>query len=119
MNDTALAGEPDADGAILALDLELVRGVAEPDRALAVAGHGAAAHLSGDLALALAMDVIDGGGARSQHPGAFAFRRLRMEALGKFLGDEAGREIAGLPARMRHQRRQKRNVVTDAVDNEG
>ena len=39
--------------------------------------------------------------------------------FGKLLGDEAGGKIAAAPARMIHQRRQERNVVTDAVDVEG
>jgi len=62
--------------------------------------------------------MIDGGGGRGQNLGALAVRDLRMEAFGKLLGDEAGRQLAGLPARMRHQGRQKRNVVADAVDDE-
>ena len=41
-----------------------------------------------------------------------------MEAVGKFLGDEAGRKAARLPARMRHQGREERDVVADAVDHE-
>ena len=54
----------------------------------------------------------DGG----QHLRALALGRDGVEAVGKFLGDEAGGQLAGAPARMRHQRRQERNVVADAVD---
>ena len=42
-----------------------------------------------------------------------------VEAVREFLGDEAGRKLAGAPARMRHQRREERDVVADAVDREG
>ena len=44
---------------------------------------------------------------------------IAMEAVGELLGDEAGRQLAGAPARMRHQRRQERNIVANAVDDEG
>ena len=43
----------------------------------------------------------------------------RMEAVGKLLGDEAGRQPSLAPARMLHQRRQEGDVVADAVDHEG
>ena len=48
----------------------------------------------------------------------FALGDQRMETVGKFLGDEAGRKPSFAPARMLHQRGQKRNVVADAVDDE-
>ena len=115
----ALIGKAHADGAVLALDLEAILFVAEPDRALAFARHGAAGHLAGDVALALAQDVIDGGRDRGQDFGALAVGRLRMKAFREFFGDEAGRQLARLPARMRHQRRQERNVVANAVDDKG
>ena len=56
---------------------------------------------------------------RGQHCARSPSGAMRMEAVGEFLGDEAGREFAGAPARMRHQRRQERNIVADAVDDEG
>ncbi len=37
----------------------------------------------------------------------------------KFLGDESGGELAGAPARMLHDRREKRDVVANALDGEG
>ena len=40
------------------------------------------------------------------------------KAVGIFLGDEAGRQPPFAPARMAHQRRQERNIVLDAVDDE-
>ena len=43
----------------------------------------------------------------------------RGKALGEFLGDEAGRQIARAPALVLHQRGQEGNVVADAVDDEG
>ena len=48
-----------------------------------------------------------------------AFSDERPETVGEFLGDEAGREPPLAPARMLHQRGQKRNVMADAVDDEG
>ena len=42
-----------------------------------------------------------------------------MKAAWKFLGDEAGRKLPRLPARMRHQRGEKRYIVADTVDHEG
>ena len=73
-------------------------------------------HLAGDAPLALADDVIDGRRDRGDHVRALAFRRDRVKAFRKLLGDEAGRECAGTPARMLHDGREKRNVVADAVD---
>src|SRR6185312_16063418 len=100
-------------------DIERDLRAAEPDRALALAGDAAAVHLPRDPALALAQDMIDGGGDTRQQLGVFAHRRRGVEALGKFLGDEAGGKLSGTPALARHQRREKRNVVADAVDYEG
>src|SRR3546814_9521984 len=39
-----------------------------------------------------------------------------LEAVGKDLGDEAGREVAGAEARVGHHRRQEGDVVVDATD---
>ena len=50
-----------------------------------------------------------------------ASRRIghdRRKAVRIFLGDEAGRQPPFAPARMPHQRRQERDVVLDAVDDE-
>ena len=43
---------------------------------------------------------------------------IGVKAVGKLLGDEAGRELASLPARMRHQGCEKRDVVANARDRE-
>src|SRR5450631_2473452 len=115
----AFARKTHLDAAILAFHFQPVFGFAEPDRALAFARDAAAVHLPRDAPLALAQHVIDGGGDRRQHLRAFAVRRVRVEAVGKFLGDEAGGQLPGAPARMRHQRGQKRNIVADAVDDKG
>src|SRR3546814_16492275 len=40
----------------------------------------------------------------------------RGEALGEFLGDEAGGEVAGGEARMRHDRGEEGNIVRNAAD---
>ena len=88
----------------------------EPDRAAALALHGATDHLAGNLPLAFAEHVIDGGGDRGQPTRDLAFRRTRREPVRKFLGDEAGGKLALAPARMAHQRREERNVVPDTVD---
>ena len=47
-----------------------------------------------------------------------AGRRHALKALGKFLGDESGRQLACAPARMLHDRREERNIVADALDGE-
>ena len=41
---------------------------------------------------------------------------MRGKSVGKFLGDEAGRQPAFAPARILHHRRQEWHVVADAVD---
>ena len=44
--------------------------------------------------------------------------RSAVEALGIFLGNEAGRDIARAEARVLHQRREEIDIVADAVDHE-
>src|SRR4051794_22354793 len=63
--------------------------------------------------------MIDGSRHSREPAGDLALRRTKCKAFGKFLGYEAGRKITCPPARMVHQGRQERNVVTDAVDEEG
>ena len=41
-----------------------------------------------------------------------------MKTGRKLFGNETGRDLAGLPPGMGHQGREKRNIVTDAVDHE-
>src|SRR3569623_3357953 len=105
--------EADRDRAALTRDLEQNLLTVEPDRAAALALHDAAAHLAGDLALALAEHVIDGRTYGGNPPRDLAFGRAHRKALGEFFRDEACREIALTPARMMHQRRQERDVVAD------
>jgi hypothetical protein len=101
----ALRRKAHRDAAVLALDFEPVLAVAEPHRAFAFARDVAAGHLAGDAALALTQHVVDRGGDSGENFGARAVRRNGVKAVGKFLGDEASRQIAGAPARLRHQRR--------------
>ena len=75
--------------------------------------------LAGNLALALVLDVVDVRGDRGHDDARLARGDERREAVREFLGDEAGRELARAPALMLHQRRQERDVVADAVDDEG
>src|SRR3546814_8652566 len=42
-----------------------------------------------------------------------------FRSLGEFLGDEAGGEVAGGKARMRHDRGEEGNIVRNAADIEG
>ena len=70
-------------------------------------------------ALALVEHVVDGRRDRGHAQRDLALRRRRLEAVRELLGDEAGRQLARLPARMLHQGRQERDVVADAVDGEG
>ena len=63
--------------------------------------------------------VVDMRSGDRQPELGLALRDQRMETVGKFLGDEAGRKPSLAPARMLHQRRKERNVVADAVDDEG
>ena len=42
--------------------------------------------------------------------------RRAVEALGIFLGDEAGGDLAGAEARVLHQRGEEIDIVADAVD---
>src|SRR5579863_3817599 len=91
---------------------------AEPDGAPALAGQRAV-QLLGDAALALAQHVVDRRGDGGDGARYLTRRRRALEAAGKLLSDERGREPAGAPARVLHDRREKRNVVADAFDGEG
>ena len=63
----------------------------EPHRAAAFTRHRAAVQLAGNLALALAQNVIDSRGNRRDPVCGFAFRRARSEAFWEFFGDEPRR----------------------------
>ena len=108
--------EAHIDDAVFALDLKLDLTVAEPHGSLAFARNASAIQLPGNAPLALAQNMVDCRGDSRKHLSRFAFRHLRMETTRKFLGNEAGGEFAGLPAGMRHQRREERDIVADAVD---
>src|SRR6185437_3276049 len=77
-----------------------------------------AAQLPGNATLAFAQYVVDRGSDSGKHLCCLALRGMSMKAAGKFLSDEGGRELAGMPARMRHQGGEKRNIVANAVDDE-
>ena len=53
---------------------------------------------------------------RHQHPRRLLVGLHGREAVRKLLGDEVGRQRPGLPARMRHQRRQEADIVLDSGD---
>ena len=99
-----------------ARNIERDFGAVEPYRAAALALHRPAGQLAGNLPLAFAEHVIDGGADRGQPAGDLALGDANRKPLRKLLGDEAGGKIALAPARMKHQGRQERNVVADAVD---
>src|SRR5262249_56605689 len=88
----------------------------EPPRAKVPARPHAAARLAGNATLALAEHVIHGGCDRGEDASRLAFRRERSKSIGKFLRQKGGRELARLPPRMLHQRRQERNVVAEPLD---
>ena len=77
------------------------------------------AQLAGNLALAHVLDVIDMRGDRRDDRCVSPCGDERREPVGKFLGDEAGRQPPRAPALVLHQRRKERDVVADAVDDEG
>src|SRR5579872_5018262 len=108
--------KPDHQMVSLARDFQRDLFTVEPHRAAAFAPHRTADHLARNLPLALAKHVIDGGGDGSEPPRDLALRCTRRKSARKFLRDKAGGEPTLAPARMVHQRRQKRNVVPDAVD---
>ena len=78
------------------------------------------AHLVGDLAPARVGQVVDGDGDGRQQLQLLALGRAR--ALKPPLNSSAMKPVDSLPlapARMLHQRGQERDVVLDAVDDEG
>src|SRR5664280_1357594 len=107
-----------AEAQMVAADLNRVGLIAERDSAQAVTRDALPAHLAGNFPLALAEHMIDRDRDDGEHFGPLTLRLMRVEAFGEFLGDEAGGELAGAPARMRHHRRQERDVVADAIDHE-
>ena len=85
--------EQHGDRFAVAGDVGLNLVAAEPDRAPALA-RDRAVQLPGDPALALAEHVVDGGRDGGDRAGHRAGRAHALEALGKFLGDEPGGELA-------------------------
>ena len=76
------------------------------------------AQLPRDAPLSLVQRMVDKGRGHDHTPFGFALGDEGMESVGKFLGDEAGRQPSLAPARMLHQRRKKRDVVANAIDHE-
>ena len=93
--------------------------IAQPDDPPALPLHQPSRRLAGNAPFALAQHMIDSSGNRRDDPCGFRRRLGAMKAVREFFGDEAGGELARLPARMRHQGGEERNVVADAVDREG
>src|SRR5262249_60405474 len=62
--------------------------------------------------------MVDCGRDPGDHLCRIAFERLHMKPSRKFLGDEAGREPAGLPTRVGHQCCKKWNIMAEAIDHE-
>ena len=108
--------EAHRDGVGLARDIEGDLLAFQPHRAAALALHQPAIHLAGNLPLAFAKHVIDRSAHRGQPSRDLALRPPRRKPRWKFLRDEAGRKLALAPARVMHQGREERDVVTDAVD---
>src|SRR5437588_10080349 len=108
--------EAHRDGVGLARDIEGDLLAFQPYRAAALALHQPAIHLAGNLPLAFAKHVIDRSAHRGQPSRDLALRTPRCKPLWEFLRDEAGRKLALAPARVMHQGRQERDVVTDAID---
>src|SRR5262249_52111613 len=108
----------DMNCAVHPLDLELDLALAKPDGTLTFPGDGPAAQLSGYAPLALAQHMLDRRGDGRQHVASPAFRRLRVKTAAKFFGNEPGRKLAGLPARMSHHGGEEGHVMANTVDNE-
>src|SRR5215470_1501468 len=104
---------------MFARDLEADLRAVEPYRAQLLARNPPPSHLARDSSPALAEYMVDRSGNGRNGLGGCACRRRRGKAVGKLFGNESGRQFAGLPARMLHERRKKRNVVADAVNIEG
>ena len=117
--DLAPVGEHDRDAGSSWLDLELDAALAHCDHPLELEAHLLGlAQLPGNAPLSLVERMVDQRRSHDQTPLGLALGDKRMKSVGKFLGDEAGREPSLAPARMLHQRREKRDVVADAVDDE-
>ena len=118
--DPAAVREHDRDAGLFGLDLELDALRAHRDHPLELEAHLIGlAQLPGNVPLSLVERMVDQRRGHDQTALGLALGDEGMESVGKFLGDEAGREPSLAPARMLHQRRQKRDVVADAVDDEG
>src|SRR5262249_9724648 len=103
--------EANIDDTILAFDFELDLAIAEPQSALAFAGNALTIKLPRYAALALAQNVVDCGGDSRQYFTRLTLGCLRVKSPAKFFGNETGGEFSGLPAGMRHQRRQERAIM--------
>src|SRR5262249_50880720 len=107
--------EANVDGTILAFDFELTLAIAEPQSALAFARDDLTIKLPRYAALALAQNVVNCGCYSGQYFTRLTLGCLRVKSPAKFFGNETGGEFSGLPAGMRHQRRQERDIMAGAV----
>ena len=103
----------------LARDRDPLGGTGDLDDAHFGELHRLAVHLLGDGAAALIAHMVDGGGDGDDRVALLAGRQRRLEASGKFLGDELGGEPSLPPALVAHQHGEEGNVVAEAVDGEG
>src|ERR1700722_5385457 len=116
----ATVGEYDRDAGFFGLDLKLDALRAQRDHPLKLEPHLIGlAQLPGNMALSLVERVVDQRRGHDQTALGLALGDEGMKSVGKFLGDEAGRKPSLAPARMLHERRQKRDVVPDAIDDKG
>ncbi len=76
------------------------------------------AELVADLGGALVGDHRDHAGDHRQIGEQLRVGRRAVEAVGIFLGDEAGGDVARTEARVLHQRGEEIDIVADAVDHE-
>src|ERR1700687_2435622 len=96
------ADKPHRDALGVTRDIERDFVALKPDRAAALALHQPAAHLAGNLPLALAEHMIDRSPDSGEPARDLAFGRTNRKAFRKFLRYEAGGKFTLAPARMMH-----------------
>src|SRR6202044_2707080 len=111
--------EQDRDAGMSWLNLELDAAIAQCDHPVELEAHLLGpAQLPGNMPLSLVERMVDQRCGDDQTALGLAHGCQWMESVGKFLGDEAGREPPLAPAGMLHQRGEQRDVVADAGDAE-
>src|SRR5271163_2617014 len=104
--DLAAVREQDRDAGMSRLNLELDATIAQCDHPVELEAHLLRpAQLPGNMPLSLVERMVDQRRGDDQTALGFALGGQGMESVGKFLGDEAGREPPLAPAGMLHQRR--------------